>query len=110
VKIKCREPGAINCSIEFFFGDVGFFITFEGEDCVREDEEDPDDPKTGKAGKRDKDEEDKDGDKKGESEDSDLAGEYEKTEEKKVVWRELKVHMKCSDAGGKGKGGAGQLG
>jgi hypothetical protein len=64
VKIKCREPGAINCSIEFFFGDVGFFITFEGEDCVREDEEDPDDPKTGKAGKRDKDEEDKDGDKK----------------------------------------------
>jgi hypothetical protein len=28
VKIKCRKPEAINCSIEYFFGDVGYFVTF----------------------------------------------------------------------------------
>jgi hypothetical protein len=32
VKIKCRKPTTINCSIEFFFGDVGHYINFEGED------------------------------------------------------------------------------
>jgi hypothetical protein len=32
VKIKCRKPAIVNCSIEFFFGDVGHYTTFGGEE------------------------------------------------------------------------------
>jgi hypothetical protein len=40
VKIKCKNPKAIDCSTEFFIGDVGYYITFEGEDMILE-ESDP---------------------------------------------------------------------
>jgi hypothetical protein len=52
VRLKCRDPGAINCSIEFFFGDVGHLVSFEGEDRVMDEDEDSEgqDPKRQKGG------------------------------------------------------------
>jgi hypothetical protein len=55
VRLKCRDLGAINCSIEFFFGDVGHLVSFEGEDRVMDEDEDEDsegqDPKRPKGGR-----------------------------------------------------------
>jgi hypothetical protein len=94
------EPESLNCSIEFF-GDVGYFITFGGgEDNVEDDEDSFSDTKLSKPEKRGRDYDGQDGDKKGDSEDSDSAGEFKKIDEQKVVWKELKAQIKGVEFGG----------
>jgi hypothetical protein len=41
IGIKCRQPEKVNCSIEFVFGDMGHFVTFEGEEMSMKESDSP---------------------------------------------------------------------
>jgi hypothetical protein len=71
----------VHCSIEFFFGDVGQVVTFEGKDNNVEERGVPSDPD--RRSSYDKDH-DKDEGKKGDSEDNESSGSLRKQQNKKL--------------------------
>jgi hypothetical protein len=54
LRIKCRKHEVVDCSIKFFLGDIGHFISFEGEDRKEGGDEDPSDQYPGKSRDKDK--------------------------------------------------------
>jgi hypothetical protein len=98
IKIKCKQPEKINSSFEFFFG-TSHFVTFEGEEMSMEESDSPSekdpsnhDDRNRRGHDKDKDR-DKDKNKGGESDGSESPGEFKKTTEQKVVWKELKTQI-----------------
>jgi hypothetical protein len=54
LRIKCRKHEVVDSFIEFFFGDIGHFISFEGENRKEGGDEDPYDQYPGKSRDKDK--------------------------------------------------------
>jgi hypothetical protein len=83
VRIKCRDPEMIEFSIEYFFGDNGHFVSFEGEDRKVKGGGDPSDSDPRNDNDRSDDDENNEDDRKGDSDGS--AGEFKKTAEEKAL-------------------------
>lgn len=94
VKIKCRKTDNIDCRIEFFFGDNGYLVTFEGEAEKKKGGGEESSGPDHKGNNMDDDESKKD-------EDSESSGKYKKNPVEKAVWKELQEH--ANDKSGEGK-------